>query len=247
MMIIDLSGRIALVTGGSRGIGFAIARRLLAAGATVVLNSRHIDDSAVAELRATAPEQVHLELGDIAQPESARQLVRNVFSRYKRLDILVNNAGIMRPAMIGMISDEDVQATFDINLTSPIQLIQAAARLMARTGGSIVNVASVVGLEGAPGQLAYAASKAGVVGVTRAAAKELAPKGVRVNAVAPGYIETDMTQHLGDAVRDQSLQSIGLGRAGSPDEVADAVLFLCSDMARYITGQILRVDGGMVI
>ncbi len=149
--------------------------------------------------------------------------------------------------MIGMISDEDVSATLDLNLGSPLHLIQATARLLARTGGSIVNVSSVVGLAGAPGQLAYAASKAGVVGLTRAAAKELAPKGVRVNAVAPGYIETNMTEGLGEAVRVQSLSSIGLGRVGTPDDVADAVLFLCSDMSRYITGQILRVDGGMVI
>jgi len=247
MTKIDLSGRVAVVTGASRGIGFAIARRLLAAGATVIVNSRRIDADVVAELLAVAPDRVHLEPGDIADPDGARQLVRAVFSRHKRLDILVNNAGIMRAAVIGMISDDDLRATLDLNLASPIHLIQAAARLMARTGGSIVNVASVVGLEGASGQLAYAASKAGVGGMTRAAAKELAPKGVRVNAVAPGYIETDMTENLGEAVRAQSLESIGLGRAGLPDDVADAVLFLSSDMARYITGQVLRVDGGMVI
>ncbi len=246
-MGIDLSGRIAIVTGASRGIGFAVARMLVDAGATVILNSRHIDASVVDELAAAAPGRVHLEPGDVADPEVARRLVRNTFARYKRLNILVNNAGIMRAAMIGMISDEDVRSTLDLNLGSAIHMIQAAARLMARTGGSIVNVASVVGLEGTPGQMVYAASKAGVIGATLAAAKELAPKGVRVNAVAPGYIETDMTARLGEAVKLQSLQAIGLGRAGTPDDVAKAVLFLCSDMSQYVTGQILRVDGGMVI
>lgn len=246
-MPIDLSGRIALVTGASRGIGLAIARRLLDAGATVILTARHFDEETVAALNASAPGRVEIDACDLATPEAARLVIRNVFSRHKRLDILVNNAGIMRAAMMGMISDADVSATLDLNLASPLHLIQAAARLMARTGGSIVNLSSVVGLEGAAGQLAYAASKAGVVGLTRAAAKELAPKGVRVNAVAPGYIETDMTAHLGEAVRAQSLQSIGLGRAGTPDDVADVVLFLCSDLSRYMTGQVLRVDGGMVI
>ncbi|WP_035716533.1 SDR family NAD(P)-dependent oxidoreductase [Azorhizobium doebereinerae] len=243
----DLSGRVALVTGASRGIGFAIARRLLEAGATVVLNARQIDASIVDQLAGPAPDRVFVQAGDMSDPEDARQLVRAVFARHKRLDALINNAGIMRAAMIGMISDEDMRATLDLNLAGPIHLIQAAARLMARSGGSIVNVASVVGMEGAAGQLVYAASKAGVIGATRAAAKELAPKGVRVNAVAPGYIETDMTARLGDEVKAQSLKAIGLGRAGTPEDVADAVLFLCSDMSRYITGQVLRVDGGMVI
>ncbi|GGF68607.1 3-oxoacyl-ACP reductase [Azorhizobium oxalatiphilum] len=246
-MSIDLSGKVALITGASRGIGLAVARRLIAAGATVVLNSRNFDASVADELAASAPDRVSVQAGDMADPEAARQLVRAVFARHKRLDALVNNAGTMRAAMIGMISDEDMRATLDLNLAAPMHLIQAAARLLARSGGSIVNVASVVGLEGAAGQMAYAASKAGVIGATRAAAKELASKGVRVNAVAPGYIETEMTAGLGDEVRAQSLKAIGLGRAGTPEDVADAVLFLCSDMSRYITGQVLRVDGGMVI
>lgn len=246
-MRIELTGRVALVTGASRGIGLAIARRLADAGATVVVNARQLDEGLLEGWPQDVRERIVLEAGDVSDPEVARRIVRGLFSRFKRLDILVNNAGIMRAAMIGMIPDADVRATLDVNLGSAIHMTQAAARLMARSGGAIVNVASIVGLEGASGQLAYAASKAGVVGATRAAAKELAPKGVRVNAVAPGYIETDMTANLGAEVKAQTLKTIGLGRTGTPEDVADVVLFLCSDLSRYVTGQVLRVDGGMVI
>lgn len=246
-MRIELTGRVALVTGASRGIGLAIARRLADAGATVVVNARQLDEGLLEGWPQDVRERIVLEAGDVSDPEVARRIVRGLFSRFKRLDILVNNAGIMRAAMIGMIPDADVRATLDVNLGSAIHMTQAAARLMARGGGAIVNVASIVGLEGASGQLAYAASKAGVVGATRAAAKELAPKGVRVNAVAPGYIETDMTANLGAEVKAQTLKTIGLGRTGTPEDVADVVLFLCSDLSRYVTGQVLRVDGGMVI
>jgi 3-oxoacyl-[acyl-carrier protein] reductase len=174
-------------------------------------------------------------------------MMRTILSRHKRLDILVNNAGIMRAAFIGMISADDIDRTIATNLTGLIHLIQSASRLMARLGGSIVNLSSIVGTKGAAGQLVYAASKAGIIGATLAAAKELAPKGIRVNAVAPGYIDTDMTAKLGDEVRLQTLKSIGLGRAGTAEDVADAVLFLASDLSRYVTGQVLGVDGGMTI
>lgn len=236
--------KVALVTGGSRGIGEAISKGLKAAGYSVAASYAGNDEAAA---KFTAETGIKTYKWDVSDYDSCVAGIAKVEADLGPVDILVNNAGIMRAAMMGMISDADVSATLDLNLASPLHLIQAAARLMARTGGSIVNLSSVVGLEGAAGQLAYAASKAGVVGLTRAAAKELAPKGVRVNAVAPGYIETDMTAHLGEAVRAQSLQSIGLGRAGTPDDVADVVLFLCSDLSRYMTGQVLRVDGGMVI
>lgn len=246
MQRIDLSGRVALITGASRGIGLAIAQRLAAAGATVVLNARTIDEEIIATFDGPQA-QVFVLRGDVGQPEAVGQLIKTIFSRHKRLDILVNNAGIMRPAPIGMISDDDIAQTLDTNLAGVIHLIQSASRLMARSGGSIVNVSSVVGAKGAAGQLVYAASKAGIIGATLAASKELAPKGIRVNAVAPGYINTDMTAKLGDEVRVQTLKSIGLGRAGTAEDVADAVLFLASDLSRYVTGQILGVDGGMVI
>ncbi|WP_295559506.1 3-oxoacyl-ACP reductase FabG [uncultured Hyphomicrobium sp.] len=246
MQRIDLSGRVALITGASRGIGLAIAQRLAAAGATVVLNARTIDEEIIATFDGPQA-QVFVLPGDVGEPEAVGQLIKTIFSRHKRLDILVNNAGIMRPAPIGMISDDDIAQTLDTNLAGVIHLIQSASRLMARSGGSIVNVSSVVGAKGAAGQLVYAASKAGIIGATLAASKELAQKGIRVNAVAPGYIDTDMTAKLGDEVRVQTLKSIGLGRAGTAEDVADAVLFLASDLSRYVTGQILGVDGGMVI
>lgn len=244
---IDLSGRVALVTGASRGIGLAIAHRFAAAGASVLLNAREIGEASLGTFAEDEAQRIRILPGDVGRPDTARDIVRTVFSSSGRLDILVNNAGIMRTGLIGMISDEDVAEVLDTNLASVIHMTQSAARLMARTGGSIVNVSSVVGVKGAAGQLVYAASKAGIVGATLAASKELAPKGIRVNAVAPGYIETDMTSQLGEEARAQALEAIGLGRPGSVDDVADAVLFLASDMSRYVTGQILGVDGGMVI
>jgi 3-oxoacyl-[acyl-carrier protein] reductase len=244
---IDLSGRVALVTGASRGIGLAIAQRLAAAGASVVVNARAIDDGILAAFGTGEAQRISVLSGDVGAPEAAGQLMRAVFTRHKRLDILVNNAGVMRPAPIGMISDDDIDRTLATNLAGAIRLIQSAARLMARTGGSIVNLSSVVGLKGATGQLVYAASKAGLVGATLAAAKELAPKGIRVNAVAPGFIETDLTAALSPEVRTETLRSIGLARAGTVEDVADAVLFLASDLSRYVTGQVLGVDGGLVL
>ncbi|WP_334146591.1 glucose 1-dehydrogenase [Hyphomicrobium sp.] len=244
---IDLSGRVALVTGASRGIGLAIAQRLAAAGASVAVNARAIDDGILEAFGKDEAQRISVLPGDVGAPEAAGQMTRAIFTHHKRLDILVNNAGIMRPAPIGMISDDEIDRTLAINLAGAIRLIQSAARLMARTGGSIVNLSSIVGLKGATGQLAYAASKAGIVGATLAAAKELAPKGIRVNAVAPGFIETGLTAALSAEVRHEALGSIGLARAGTVEDVADAVLFLASDLSRYVTGQVLGVDGGMVL
>ncbi len=244
---IDLSGRVALVTGASRGIGLAIAQRLAAAGASVAVNARTIDDGILEAFGKDEAQRISILPGDVGAPETAGQMTRAIFTHHKRLDILVNNAGIMRPAPIGMISDDEIDRTLAINLAGAIRLIQSAARLMARTGGSIVNLSSIVGLKGATGQLAYAASKAGIVGATLAAAKELAPKGIRVNAVAPGFIETGLTAALSAEVRHEALGSIGLARAGTVEDVADAVLFLASDLSRYVTGQVLGVDGGMVL
>jgi 3-oxoacyl-[acyl-carrier protein] reductase len=244
---IDLSGRVALVTGASRGIGLAIAQRLAAAGASVVVNARTIDDGILEAFGKDEAQRISVLPGDVGAPETAGQMTRAIFTHHKRLDIFVNNAGIMRPAPIGMISDDEIDRTLATNLAGAIRLIQSAARLMARTGGSIVNLSSIVGLKGATGQLAYAASKAGIVGATLAAAKELAPKGIRVNAVAPGFIETGLTAALSAEVRHEALGSIGLARAGTVEDVADAVLFLASDLSRYVTGQVLGVDGGMVL
>ncbi len=247
MQTIDLSGRVAFVTGSSRGIGLSTALALAKAGATVVVNARSIDDGVMAQFDDIRPGAGVALSGPADQPGFARDAIKQIFSQFKRLDILVNNAGIMRSSPIGMISDDEIDETLRTNLGSVIHMTQAAARLMSRTGGSIINISSIVGLRGAAGQLAYAASKAGVIGATHASAKELAPKGVRVNAIAPGYIQTGMTDALGDEVRERTLKTIGLGRVGTPYDVAGAALFLASDLSAYMTGQVLGVDGGMVL
>jgi len=251
MVPLDLSNRSALVTGSSRGIGYATAARLLDAGATVVLNGRTMTESletAHRTLVAEHPGRVHVIEGDVADPVQVKRIVRGAFDIAKRLDILVNNAGVLRDALIGMISEADVEETLRVNLMSVIHTTQAAARLMARgKNGSIINVSSIIGRYGNRGQLVYGASKAGIIGATLSAAKELAAQGVRVNAIAPGYIRTAMIEHLSPEVHGQRISSIAMGRIGEPRDVADVVLFLASDLSSYVTGQVIGVDGGMVI
>jgi 3-oxoacyl-[acyl-carrier protein] reductase len=185
---------------------------------------------------------------DASQPAAIREAYKSIFASYKRLDTLVNNAGVMRNSVLGMITDEAIRETFDINTIAVIHHVQEASRLMARhKSGSIVNLMSVVGRSGAEGQIVYAASKSALIGITLSAAKELAGKGIRVNAVAPGMIRTDLLATLPPDRLQQRLGSIGMGRFGEPEEVAQAILFLASDAASYVTGQILGIDGGMVL
>jgi 3-oxoacyl-[acyl-carrier protein] reductase len=251
MLPIDLSGRVALVTGSSRGIGKTIATKLFAAGTKVVLNARSESEDLCTlrdELAAERPDDVAIAIGDVSDRAAVRTIVRTAFDRWKRLDVLVNNAGVLRDALIGMIPEGDMDTVIGVNLLGTIAAIQHAARLMARTrNGSIINVSSIIGVHGNRGQLVYGASKAGVIGATLSAAKELAPTGVRVNAVAPGFIDTDMIRHLKPGVKAERLASIAMQRIGTPDDVANVVLFLASDYAGYVTGQIIGVDGGMVI
>jgi 3-oxoacyl-[acyl-carrier protein] reductase len=232
---------IALVTGSTRGIGLAAGRRLAEDGFTVVVNGT---DEAAARQRAE-------ELGgealafDVSDPAAVQAAVRELFKRHKRLDVLVNNAGILEDALLGMIKPD---RTFAVNAMGVLNTMQASARLLARGGGgSIVNVASIIGVTGNKGQVAYAGSKAAVIGMTKSAAKELAPQNIRVNAVAPGFIDTDMTRAMPEEIYAERVASVGLGRAGTPEEVAEAIAWLASDRARYVTGQVLGVDGGMVI
>lgn len=246
-----LTGKVAIVTGSTRGIGWAVADSLAAHGASVVVNG--VRDAESVSTRAAELEQRHgvpcLGLAaDAADSKQVAGVYQAIFKRYKRLDVLVNCAGIMRGALIGMIADELLQQTLQINLAGTIHHLQAAAKLMARNkSGAIVNLTSILGVEGVEGQSVYAASKAGVVGLTLAAAKELAPQGIRVNAVAPGFIATDLTAALSEPKRAEFTARIRMGRVGQPEDVAQAVLFLASDLASYITGQVLGVDGSMQV
>lgn len=244
-----LKGKVALVTGSTRGIGAAVAEQLAALGANVVINGR-ADAARSEQCAAQLAERHHVEtLGVAADAADAKQvsaLYQAIFKRFKRLDVLVHCAGIMREALLGMSGEELVRETIQVNLVGAIYHLQGAAKLMGRArSGSIVQLTSIVGTEGIEGMAVYAASKAGVVGLTRAAAKELAPQGIRVNAVAPGFIATDMTAHYSPEKVAATTASIRLGRAGEPGDVARTIVFLASDLSSYVTGQVLGVDGSM--
>jgi len=245
-MKIDLSGRTALVTGSTRGIGRGIAESLAAAGARVAIvgrdeaKSRQAADQISAEARGYAC--------DVADPTSVTTLVETVERELGGVDILVNNAGLTRDNILFRIKDEDWDAVIDTNLRGAFVAIRAASRgMMKRRWGRIVNIASVVGLVGNKGQANYAASKAGLIGMTKSVAKELASRNVLANVVAPGYIETDMTAAMTDEAKAMLFAQIPLGRLGTPGDIAGLVTFLVSDAAAYITGQTFVVDGGMVM
>jgi len=243
-----LEGKVALVTGASRGIGAAVARRLAGEGAAVAVNyagSKAAADAVVAEIEAAGGKALALQ-ADVSDSSACSALVDAVIRELGGLDIIVNNAGIARDGLVVRMSDEDWSAVIDTNLSGVFSVTRAAARpLMKQRSGSIINITSVIGLVGNAGQANYAAAKAGVIGLTKSVARELAPRGVRVNAIAPGFIETDMTAELSDAVCDAAKQQIAMREFGSPDDIAAAVAFFASDDARYVTGQTLAVDGGM--
>jgi 3-oxoacyl-[acyl-carrier protein] reductase len=247
----SFAGKVALITGSSRGIGWATAQHMAQRGATVLLNSRATEDeleSLCAQLRESFDGEHTPAAFDVADPSAVSAGVRTIFARHRRLDVLVNNAGVLDDALLGMIDGEGAARTFAINAIGVLNTMQATARLLARDGGgAIVNVASIIGVNGNAGQVAYGGSKAAVIGMTRSAAKELAGSGVRVNAVAPGFIDTDMVRNLPEGVFEQRVASVALGRIGAPSEVASAIGWLASDEASYITGQVLGVDGGMLI
>jgi 3-oxoacyl-[acyl-carrier protein] reductase len=239
----SLEGKVALVTGGARGIGAAVARELGAAGARVAVNYRTSAD--VAEEIAGEIGGIAVE-GDVADPGQAQALVERVEAELGDVDCLVNNAGVTRDGLIARMSDEDWDAVLDTNLRGTFNTCRAVARkMLRRRTGSIVNLTSVVGIHGNPGQANYAASKAGIIGLSKALAREFGPRGVRVNAVAPGYIDTALTGVLSDEIRGAILGNTPLGRLGEPEDVARAVRFLCSDEAAFVTGTVLLVDGGL--
>jgi 3-oxoacyl-[acyl-carrier protein] reductase len=235
----SLEGRSALVTGGSRGIGRAIALELARAGASVVVGYRLGKDEAEAVAEEAGGRAVQ---ADVSDAEEATRLVADAGEP----DVLVNNAGLTRDGLLPRMPDEDWRDVIETNLSSVFYTCRAAVRpMMKRRAGAIVNISSVVGLHGNPGQTNYAASKAGIIGLTKALARELGSRGVRANVIAPGYITSRLTDEISEEMRSLMLQNTPLGRLGDPEDVAGAVRFLCSDAAKFITGEVLLVDGGL--
>ncbi|MCY1031499.1 3-oxoacyl-[acyl-carrier-protein] reductase [Corallococcus sp. BB11-1] len=241
--------KVVLVTGGSRGIGRAVALAFAKAGASTVVISYVGNEAAAQETvgllqqAGAKAEAIRFDLLDTAACAGA---VEGVIKAHGRLDVLVNNAGLAVDGLVMRVKDEDWDKQLDANLRGPFALIRAASRpMMKQRSGAIINITSVVGEMGNPGQAAYSAAKAGLIGMTKSVAKELASRNIRVNAVSPGFIATDMTSHLDDELRQKMVGGIPLARLGNPEEVAGAVVFLASDAASYITGEVLKVNGGM--
>ena len=245
----DLGGQVALVTGAARGLGRSIAQSLAASGAKIACIDVSADGLAdlVAAIRAGGGSAEPFAC-DVTQSERVGEVVDELVKLWGKLDILVNNAGITRDNVLVRMKDEQWDLVININLRGTFLFTRAAARpMMKARGGRIINVASVSGLMGNPGQANYSASKAGVIGLTRTVARELASRNITVNAVAPGFIATDMTAKLGEEVRQEVIKQIPLGRMGDPQDVADAVLFLASSAASFITGHVLTIDGGLTV
>lgn len=245
-----LEGKVALITGTNRGIGRALAETFARQGAIVYAGARTEGclDAAAAELGRRCETEVSPVYFDVTDGAGMRAAFVRIKQERQRLDVLVNNAGIMRDAVIGMVTNDVLQETFAVNVFAVAQAIQYAAKFMVpQKNGSIINISSVVGVQGNPGQMAYSASKGAVIALTKTAAKELAPSRVRVNAIAPGMIDTDMFRSVGHERIQAYLAKIGMGRLGRPEDVANAAVFLASDLAEYVTGQILGVDGAVAI
>lgn len=245
-----LKDKTAIVTGASRGIGKAIALELAKNGAYVVVNYNGSKEAAEETVRAieAAGGRAEAYQCDVSDCEACEKLIGYVMDERGRIDILVNNAGITRDNLLMRMSEEDFDKVLNTNLKGAFHTMRLVSRhMLKQRSGRIINMASVVGVAGNAGQVNYAASKAGIIGMTKSAAKELASRSITVNAVAPGFIETDMTEKLSDKVKEQAVGQIPLGRFGSAEDVAKAVAFLASDDAGYITGQVIHVDGGMVM
>ena len=245
-----LIGKYALVTGANRGIGKAVVETFARHGANVIANSRTVGtlDETCARLSSEYKVSAHPVYFDVSDPQQVKQAFQEIVKITRRLDVLVNNAGVLDNNLLGMIKPEVVREVFGVNAFGTIYVMQYAARLMIKMQrGSIINLSSIVGLFGNAGQATYSGSKAAVIGITRSAAKELAPHNIRVNAIAPGFIDTDMVKSLTPEKYQERVDSIKMNRIGTPGDVANCAVFLASDLSEYVTGQVIGVDGGMLI
>jgi len=242
----DLSGKKALVTGATGGIGMTIAKALHAQGAEVGLSGTR--EAVLQELANELGERAHVLPCNLADPESVAALAKNAEEAMGGVDILVNNAGLTRDTLAMRMKDEDWQLVLDVNLSAGFKLIRALLKgMMKRRSGRVIGITSIVGVTGNPGQANYAASKAGMIGMSKALAQEVASRGITINCVAPGFIETPMTDALGEKQQEALLGSIPTGRLGSPEDIAASVVYLASDEAAYVTGQTIHVNGGMAM
>lgn len=245
-----LNGKTAVVTGAGRGIGRAIALKLASMGANIVINYRNSEKEAkelIDEIKALGSNAEAVQ-GDVSKFEDAEKIIKFAVNTFGSLDILVNNAGITKDGLLLRMKESDFDSVIDINLKGAFNCIKHASSIMLKQrSGKIINISSVIGIVGNAGQINYAAAKAGIIGMTKSVAKELGSRGITVNAIAPGFIQTDMTDVLSDKVKDTMSDSIPLKRLGAPEDVANLAAFLASDEASYITGQVINVDGGMVM
>lgn len=245
-----LKDKVCLVTGTNRGIGAATLRRFAEEGAIVYANSRTVGkmDDICKELGERYKTTVIPVYFDVKDEKTAKEVIMSIKKRYNRLDVLVNNAGVMKDALIGMITTDLMKEIFEVNVYATVNMLQLANKLMCRQkSGSIINMSSIVGITGNIGQTVYSASKGAVATLTKTASKELAPYNIRVNAVAPGMIDTDMFRSIGGEKVQEHLGKIRMGRLGTPEEIANACVFLASDLSQYVTGQILGVNGATII
>ncbi len=243
-----IEGKLAVVTGSTRGIGWQIAKSFAEAGGLVILHGSSASDLLDQRRAELGPQCVACVHGDVASADATSEIYKLIFNQFKRLDILVNNAGILDDHLLPMVSAESVKRTLDVNTLGSFYHLQRASRIMGRAkSGSIINLTSIIGTNGNEGQVAYGMSKAAVIGMTKSAAKELAPQNIRVNAIAPGFIDTDMTHGLPPEKFQERLRSIKMKRIGTPADVAGVALFLASELSAYVTGQVIGVDGGMLI